>query len=218
MSPRIHWDGEGGDVVGLFASGAGLHCRAPWMETMAQGLAARGIAVARFDFPYMEGRADDPASKRPPDPMPRLLDAMRAAAASVRREGRRFALLGKSMGGRVATMLADELRADAVVVFGYPFHPPRKPHDLRTAHLRTLATPCLIQQGERDPFGVPAEVAGYGLSRKVAIEWHADCDHSLAPTRRSGHSVAECLRHALDLAARFVRDAHSGTDPRILLG
>jgi len=143
---------------------------------------------------------------------------MRAAAASVRREGRRFALLGKSMGGRVATMLADELRADAVVVFGYPFHPPRKPAELRTAHLRTLATPCLIHQGERDPFGVPSEVAGYDLSRSIEIEWHADGDHSLSPSRRSGLVADEHIRHASDLTARFVREAHGGTDRRVLLG
>jgi uncharacterized protein len=217
VSPRIHWDGEGGDVVALFASGAGLHCRAPWMETMAKGLASRGIAVARFDFPYMEGRAEDPASKRPPDPMPKLLDAMRASAASVRREGRRFALLGKSMGGRVATMLADELRADAVVVFGYPFHPPRKPAELRTAHLLTLATPTCILQGERDPFGQPSEVASYGLPKSIEVVWFAHSDHSLEPSRRSGVDTATQLGRAADLAAEFCRRPKGGTAaPRVL--
>lgn len=218
MSPRIHWDGEGGDVVALFASGAGLHCRAPWMETMAQGLASRGIAVARFDFPYMEGRADGSGPKRPPDPMPKLLDAMRIAAASVRREGRRFCLLGKSMGGRVATMLADELRADAVVVFGYPFHPPRKPSELRTAHLLTVRAPTWILQGERDPFGQPAEVARYGLPPHVKVVWFAGGDHSLEPNKRSGLDAHAHRERALDLAASVCRGADGGTSMRHVLG
>ena len=203
MSPRLHWDGHGGEVVALFASGAGLHCRAPWMETMANGLAARGISVARFDFPYMEGRADGSTSRRPPDPMPKLLDAMREAAAAARRPGVRFALLGKSMGGRVATMLADELHADAVVVFGYPFHPPRKPTELRTAHLAGLRTPCLVLQGERDPFGVRDDVRSYPLSSSIRVEWFEGGDHSLCPKARSGFTEQQHLARALDLAAAF---------------
>ena len=185
---------------------------------MAKGLADRGIAVARFDFPYMEGRADGSASRRPPDPMPKLLDAMRAAAAEARREGLRFALLGKSMGGRVATMLADELRADAVVVFGYPFHPPRKPTELRTAHLLTIRTPTCILQGERDPFGQPAEVAGYGLSPAVEVVWFSGGDHSLEPSQRSGFDAREHRERALDLAAAACRGADRGTSTRRVLG
>ena len=218
MSPRLHWDGQGGDVVALFASGAGLHCRAPWMETMAHGLADRGIAVARFDFPYMEGRADGSASRRPPDPMPKLLDAMRAAAAEARREGLRFGLLGKSMGGRVATMLADELRADAVVVFGYPFHPPRKPTELRTAHLLTVRTPTRILQGERDPFGQPDEVAGYGLPAHVEVVWFPGGDHSLEPNKRSGIDAGAAMARALDLAAAACRGTDGGTSTQPVLG
>jgi predicted alpha/beta-hydrolase family hydrolase len=201
--PRLYWDGKDGDTVALFASGAGLHCRAPWIETMANGLAARGIHVARFDFPYMQGRADETATRRPPDPMPKLLDAMRAAAGAARRPGVRFALLGKSMGGRVATMLADELQADAVVVFGYPFHPPRKPLELRTAHLGELRTPCLVLQGERDPFGTREDVRGYRLSTNIRVEWFEGGDHSLCPNARSGFTEQQHLSRALDLAAAF---------------
>ncbi|MCA8953094.1 MAG: dienelactone hydrolase family protein [Planctomycetes bacterium] len=175
----------------------------PWMQQVAAGLAARGLRVARFEFPYMHGRRT--GVRRGPDRMPVLQDCLRAAVAAATAGGRsRLALAGKSMGGRVATMLADELGAAAVVVFGYPFHPPRRPNELRTAHLATLATPTLILQGDRDPFGVPDEVDSYDLSPAITVEWLPDGDHSLAPRKRSGHSAEGHLAHAIAAAAAFV--------------
>src|SRR5690606_4588557 len=112
-------------------------------------------------------------------PMPVLQAAMRDIVAAYARSP--FVLAGESMGGRVATMVADELGARGVVVFGYPFHPPRRPDQLRTEHLETLRTPTLILQGERDPFGTRAEVEGYRLSPAVRVEWLPDGDHSLVP-------------------------------------
>ena len=81
---------------------------------------------------------------------------------------------GKSMGGRMASMIADEMGVRALVCFGYPFHPPGKPAQLRTAHLETLRTPALILQGSRDPFGTEHEVSTYELSKAIRIEWLPD--------------------------------------------
>jgi predicted alpha/beta-hydrolase family hydrolase len=121
-----------------------------------------------------------------------------------------FVLAGKSMGGRVATMVADELGARGVAVFGYPFHPPDEPEKLRTAHLATLRTPALILQGERDEFGTRDEVAAYTLAPVIVVEWFEDGDHSLAPRVRSGFTKERHLARAIARTAAFVREVAGG--------
>jgi predicted alpha/beta-hydrolase family hydrolase len=115
---------------------------------------------------------------------------------------------GKSMGGRMATMIADELGVRGVAVFGYPFHPPEQRERVRTAHLAALATPTLIVQGERDPFGTREDVAGYELAPSIEIEWMPDGDHSFVPRRGSGTSSRENFRRAIDAVAAFVTRLH----------
>ncbi|MEC7583579.1 MAG: alpha/beta family hydrolase, partial [Planctomycetota bacterium] len=176
---------------------------------VAQGLAQHGLAVARFDFPYMaKSRLD--GRRRGPDPQARLLEAMRAAAAATQCPPEQLVLAGKSMGGRMATMLADDLEVAGVIALGYPFHPPGQPEKLRTAHLEALQTPCLILQGERDPFGTTAEVATYPLSDKIELRWLPDGDHSLKPRKKSGHSLEENLEAAIAAAAAFALRATTG--------
>ena len=104
----------------------------------------------------------------------------------------------------MATLVADELRVRGAVVFGYPFHPPGQPANVRTAHLETLATPMLVLQGERDPFGTRDDVAGYRLSPQIRIEWIPDGDHSLKPRAKSGVTERQNLTHAIDFAAAFM--------------
>ena len=112
------------------------------------------------------------------------MDEYRAAVAAVP-AGAPLIIGGKSMGGRVASMVADELyaagRIAGLACLGYPFHPPKKPEQLRTAHLVALACPALIVQGERDPFGGRAEVEGYRLSPAIRFHWAGDGDHDLGP-------------------------------------
>lgn len=203
MIATLH-DGPGdARATVVLAHGAGAGMTHPFLAAVARGLAAAGFAVVRFDFPYRT------AKKSRPDAMPMLQDALREV---VRTHGKTtFVLAGKSMGGRVATMIADELAARGVVVFGYPFHPPEKPQQLRTAHLATLRTPTLILQGERDEFGTRDEVAGYTLAPGITIEWFVDGDHSLAPRVRSGFTAAQHLARAIECAAAFVR-AVTGSD------
>lgn len=186
----------------VLAHGAGAGMDSPFLRDLAVGMAAEGLRVMRFEFPYQqEARAGRP---RAPDRLPVLQAALRAVVAANADAGR-CVLAGKSMGGRVATTVADDLGAAGVVVFGYPFHPPRRPAQHRTAHLAALRTPTLILQGERDLFGTRDEVAGYPLSPAIRVQWFADGDHSLVPRKRSGHSAARHFAEALAAAVAFAR-------------
>lgn len=186
----------------LLAHSAGAGMESPFLAAVAAGLATTGLRVLRFEFPYMAARR---SGRRPgPDRLPVLLQHFRAVRASLPADTR-VALAGKSMGGRIATMVADELGARAVVVFGYPFHPPGRPQQLRIAHLATLRTPCLILQGERDPFGTGAEVATMPLGAAVRVRWLPDGDHSLRPRARSGRTEAQNLQAAITAAAAFLQ-------------
>ncbi len=197
------WDGPAGaKVTVLLAHGAGAPRSHPFLASFAQGLAAHGLRVARFDYPYMQEIVRT-GTRRGPDRMPTLLAAHKAAIAACAVPPQQLVLAGKSMGGRVSTMLADEVACRAVVAIGYPFHPPRKPTQLRTEHLASLRTRCLILQGERDPFGTREEVARYSLSPAIAIEWFADGNHSLEPRKQSGWTEAQHLARAIALAAAF---------------
>lgn len=185
----------------LFAHGAGAPMDSPFMQCMAQALADEGIRVARFEFPYMADRRLD-GRKRPPNPMPRLLDAYREAAAALNEP---LIVAGKSLGGRVASMLADELGARAAVCFGYPFHPPGKLDRTRIEHLRRMQTPTLLMQGARDPFGKPEEVVSYPLGSQVVIEWLESGDHDFKPLVASGMTQQILIERAACAAARFSR-------------
>lgn len=176
----------------VFAHGAGGGMNNPFMTAVARGLGERGIRVLRFEFPYMAAR------KKVPDREPVLLDAWREAVREAGSDPSRIAIGGKSLGGRMASMVADELNVRALVCLGYPFHPPGKPERLRTAHLGALRTPALIVQGTRDAFGTPDEVAGYRLSPAIHIEWLEGADHSYRPKER------ENIARAIDLVADFL--------------
>lgn len=197
MVPVLRDGPEHAPATVVLAHGAGAGMTHPFLASVAAGIAAAGFAVVRFDFPY---RA---AKKKVPDPMPVLQDALRSVVREYAPGP--FVLAGKSMGGRVATMVADDLGAAGVVVFGYPFHPPAKPLQLRTAHLAALRTPTLILQGERDEFGTRDEVAGYTLSPAITVEWFADGDHSLAPRKSSGFTSRQHLATAIARTVEFVR-------------
>jgi predicted alpha/beta-hydrolase family hydrolase len=185
----------------LFAHGAGAPMDTPFMDRVAKGVAASGIRVVRFEFPYMQRRRET-GKGGAPDP-PRVLmqsfrDAIREAG------GKGLVIGGKSMGGRIASMVADEAGVLGVVCMGYPFHPPGKPEKTRTKHLEALKTPTLILQGTRDSFGLPADVAAYKLSRAIRIEWIEDGDHSFKPRVRSGRTEAENVDAAIALVAEFI--------------
>jgi predicted alpha/beta-hydrolase family hydrolase len=151
-----------------------------------------------------------------PDRMPVLQEAFRQQVRleKAARPERPLMIAGKSMGGRVASLLVDELAtSDGVrgcLCLGYPFHPPGKPLQLRTEHLAALQTPTLILQGERDSFGRRGEVETYGLSPQVQLRWIPSGDHSFKPSRSSGLSEAENWATAAAWSDQFLREVLSG--------
>jgi predicted alpha/beta-hydrolase family hydrolase len=199
---EILFDGppEAAGVV-VLAHGAGAPSSSPFMKRVAAGLAARGLRVARFDFPYMRARAAT-GRRGAPDRQPILREAWISVVERLG-GGSRLIVGGKSLGGRIASLVADEVSARGLLCFGYPFHPPGKPEQLRTRHLETLRTPTLILQGTRDPFGSPEDVASYKLSPSIWVHWIADGDHSFKPRAASGRTELENLQDAISAAAGF---------------
>ena len=184
----------------LLAHGAGAAMDSAWMDSVTALLVGRGVRVARFEFAYMAARRA--TGKRGGQPRAEaVLDEYRAAVDAVAAP---VVVGGKSFGGRVASMVADDVGAAGVVALGYPFHPPKRPERLRTEHLLTLRTPMLVCQGERDPFGTVEEVPGYGLPGSVVVHWAPDGDHSLTPRLSSGRTEADNLADAADAIAAFV--------------
>lgn len=197
MTEKFLFDGpEEADVTILLAHGAGAPMDSASMTATAKALAAGGFRVARFEFPYMAARRE--GARKPPPRAETLNPEYRAAVAEL---GARGPLIigGKSMGGRVASMVADELHRQGAIAgllcLGYPFHPPGKPEQLRTKHLATLETSTLVCQGTRDEFGTREEVPGYTLSPAIEILWLEDGDHDLKPRKSvSGFSAADHLK------------------------
>ncbi len=169
---------------------------------MATGLAQQGMQVSRFEFPYMAKRRLD-GKRRGPDSQNVLLATWRDMIATLTGEVPLF-IGGKSMGGRMASLVAEEPGVAGVICLGYPFHPPGKPERLRIEHLETMARPTLIVQGERDTFGRREEVSTYALADTVRIAWMPDGDHSFKPRKKSGHTEADNLQRAIDVTAAFV--------------
>lgn len=196
------FDGSPDSRTVVLAHGAGAGMDSAWMNDFAAGLAGHGLRVARFEFPYMRRRRET-GKRGGPDRPAKLLSAWREAI-EVLGGGNRLVIGGKSMGGRIASMVADDVGAGGLLCLGYPFHPPGRPENLRTAHLTDLRTPTLVIQGTRDPFGTPAEVAQYGLSSAIAVQWLEDGDHSFKPRVKSGRTLAGNLQQGLEAAANFI--------------
>ncbi|MDD0974689.1 alpha/beta family hydrolase [Pseudomonas fontis] len=190
--------GDGGALGTLIlAHGAGAPMDSAFMQDMAQRLAAQGLGVLRFEFPYMAQRRLD-GGKRPPNPQAKLLECWREVYNEVRPLVAGPLLVGgKSMGGRMASLLADELGADGLVCLGYPFYAAGKPEKPRVAHLAELQTPTLIVQGERDALGNRQTVEGYVLSPAIEVLWLVAGDHDLKPLKASGFTQAQHLDAAV---------------------
>ena len=193
------------DARFLFAHGAGAGMDTPFMVAMAGLLGECNIATLRFEFGYMDARRQS-GTRRPPPKAERLMDEYRTAVEGAPK-GAPLLIGGKSMGGRVASLVADELygqgRIAGLVCLGYPFHPPKKPEQLRTAHLLQLKCPALFVQGDRDPFGSRSEVEGFKLSSAIRFHWANDGDHDLGPRGSSGFTRKGNLAAAADAIAAF---------------
>ncbi|MBF8793689.1 alpha/beta hydrolase [Pseudomonas monteilii] len=189
----------------ILAHGAGAPMDSAFMEEMAQGLAEQGVGVVRFEFPYMAQRRVG-GGKRPPNPQAVLLDCWRQVYAQVRPlVTGPLAIGGKSMGGRMASLLVDELGADALVCLGYPFYAVGKPDKPRVEHLAGLRTRTLIVQGERDALGNREAVQSYVLSPSIEVCWLAAGDHDLKPLKASGFIHEQHLQAAAQRVAAFLQ-------------
>ena len=182
----------------------------PTLEHLSQALSANGVSVSRFEFAYMAQRRSS-GNRQPPPRAEKLLDEYREAVSAAREAlpaGQRLLIGGKSLGGRVASMIAEEQfglgQVHGLACFGYPFHPPKKPDNLRTAHLAELMCPTIFVQGERDPFGTRTEVESYTLSPAIALHWAIDGDHDLKPRKASGSTHAQNLDDAAKAVAGLV--------------
>jgi predicted alpha/beta-hydrolase family hydrolase len=188
----------------ILTHGAGAPMDTPFMDFFAEGIAAAKMRVARFEFPYMAERRKD-GRKRPPDREPILLATWREAIAEV---GGSVVIGGKSMGGRMASLIAAASDCPAEVqgllCLGYPFYGAGRKDKPRTAHLAALKVPTLICQGTRDPMGDKESVTVLKLSRGIKVHWAEDGNHDLAPRKASGLTTEGTWQGALDAAMAFL--------------
>tara|TARA_R110002126_G_scaffold16136_2_gene64966 strand:- start:1941 stop:2552 length:612 start_codon:yes stop_codon:yes gene_type:complete len=175
----------------ILAHGAGASCDSPFMTELATALTHHNIAVKCFNFPYMQ-RSIEQAGKRPPDKMPVLLQSFIQQIELAPKDLPLF-IGGKSMGGRVASML-NPADIQGIFAFGYPFHPPGK-QQWRTAHFASLSAPLYIVQGERDPFGKVSELASQSWNG-VDLHWLSAADHDFKPTKASGLTQQQLIADA----------------------
>ncbi len=199
------------DAIFLFSHGAGAGMDSDFIVQLSSLLKGRGLAVRTFEFPYMQKiRAE--GKRRPPDRMPKLLAAFKQMIQSIDAEKQIF-IGGKSMGGRVASLLAAEQGAqlanqskpiNGVICLGFPFHPPKKPENYRGEHLTGMDIDTLIVQGERDTFGTQSEVSEFSFSDRVQLEFLTDGDHSFKPRVRSGVTFEQNLKKCSDLIVEFI--------------
>jgi len=194
-------------VTVALAHGAGAPMDSAFMVVFAEGLAVRGLRCVRFEFPYMHERRVD-GKKRPPNRAPVLLETWRAVIDHL--GPRNLVIGGKSMGGRMASMVARELEDEdapvkGLVCLGYPFHPPGKPEKAegRMAHLLDIKTPTLILQGTRDTFGTIDQVPDFPLSKSIDVQWLEDGDHGFKPRKKSGRTEEQNWHEAIDAIHAF---------------
>lgn len=200
----VHLDEPKGGKARLsivLAPGAGAGMDSAFMEEVARALAANSLRVVRFDFPYMR-EAQKTGQRTHPD-APSVLEQTWMAVIEQLGNPSGLVIGGKSMGGRIASMVADRAGVKGLVCLGYPFHPTGRPKVLRVAHLSKLKTPALFLQGERDAFGSRDEIAGYDLSPAIRLVYLPDGDHSFKPRKSSGRSYEENLAQAVREIVKF---------------
>ncbi len=180
--------------VVVYAPGAGSSLDDGFGVFLCERLAAQGIAAVRFQFPYQQARS------RRPDPPALLQATWRAAIDAARPRGRRIAVGGRSMGGRIASMVAAAgTPVDALALFAYPLRPPGQPEKIRVAHLPQITAPTLFCSGTRDSFGTPGELAeAAALVPNASLHLLEGADHGFTCLKSSGRTKQQAWDEAVD--------------------
>jgi predicted alpha/beta-hydrolase family hydrolase len=199
-APRDAWAGY------VFAHGAGAGMRHPFMQSVAEGLTARGIAVLRYQFPHME------AGSGRPDRPPVAHAAVRAAVAAAAKALPKIPLIagGKSFGGRMTSQAQALEKLQGVVglaFFGFPLHAAGKPSDERAAHLADVRVPMLFLQGTRDAFADLDLLRPIvkKLGKKAVLDLTEGGDHSFKVPAASGRKPADVMDALLDSFTEWAR-------------
>ena len=195
---------RGADRAVLLAHGAGADMHAAALVTVADALAAAKIPSLRFNFRYKA------AGRRAPDRAPVLEASVREAVAELASRAKvpaeRIVLGGRSMGGRIGSMVAADDGALGLVLLGYPLHPPGRPAQLRVEHFPRLRMPALFVSGTRDSFGTPEELRRETkkIKGRVAFHWIESGDHGFKPLKASGLTATGVLDDAAAAVVDFV--------------
>lgn len=200
---------RGADRAVLLAHGAGADMNASALTTVADALADARVPSLRFNFPYRS------AGRRGPDRPPVLEAAVREAVGELATRTKvpheRLVLGGRSMGGRICSIVAadaaDPVPALGLVMLGYPLHPPGRPDSLRVEHFPRLTMPVLFASGTRDSFGTPDELERHAkqVKGKVSFHWIETGDHGFKPLKSSGLTAAAVLADVAETVVSFVQ-------------
>ncbi|WNC73722.1 hypothetical protein RGQ13_06945 [Thalassotalea psychrophila] len=195
---------DGAIATLIFAHGAGANMDSVFMTEFTQLLNERHINVIRFNFPYMQQRLID-GKRRPPSKMDVLKESY---INRIKQHSPELPLFigGKSMGSRVAAMVADEDKVSGVICIGYPFHPQKKPEKLRLEPLQNTDRPVVIVQGDRDALGNKTEINDYGLANNIHVYFVEDGDHDLKPRVKSGFTHLQHKITAANLIKSFIEE------------
>lgn len=221
MRTRFEGPRTGADRAVLLAHGAGTDLDAPPLKVVATALAAVDIPSLRFNFPYRD------VDRKAPDRLPVLVAAVRDAATRLsRRTGlapERLVLGGRSMGGRICSMVvagpapdnppgADApaeapLPALGLLLLGYPLHPAGRPEKLRDEHFPRLRVPCLFVSGTRDALAGRDElpVAARAIKGRVRYHWLESADHGYRPLKSSGTTLDDVLEQTARVSTKWVQ-------------
>ena len=192
----------------VLTHGAGASSTHPNTTQLAELIAAGGVRVARFDFPYMQRATAEGRRPWPPDPEEVLVATWLSVIQQLSEQGVArgdLVIGGRSMGGRIASYIADRIEIGGLVCISYPFHAPGDPSRAMPLYMQQMQTPTLVVQGERDEYGTRDEVEAYNLSPQVTQVWIPDGDHGLKPRKRSGHTEESNRELAASAIAEFVR-------------
>ena len=204
---KLIFNGPEDGPLFVFSHGAGAPLTSDFMEKVSVGLAEKGIRVARFNFNYMQQRVDT-GSRRPPERAPQLIKQFLEVVQTLDQP---MVIGGKSMGGRMATLLATEYSPEqlkqvkGIACLGYPFHPQGKPEKLRTEHLAVIKQPIAIIQGSRDKLGDQNEVISYSLPVTFQWCWLEDGDHDFKPRVKSGFTHQQHIESSITYLAAYIK-------------